>query len=621
MDSVQLKNQGSAFNIGFDPTWTQQTYNRADSLSGNSFASALLGLPSGGSVDNLAFPSYLDRYFATYLQDDWKISRKLTVNLGFRWDFIPGAMERYGRLTDGFDPNAANPVNSLINHAAYAGNLMGGLLFAGKNQTDSHLDLTGLQPRFGMAYQINTKLVMRGGWGRYMINPNNDNLRSDGYSITTSVVNSNDGGRTPIPNLLNNPFPSGILQPPGSKNGLASLLGQGFSFFDPTFKTPYVNQFNFGFQYQLPLQSRIDISYVGSRGYKLQTGNQYNVPSASFRTQCDPLEGGSPAYCQALQTNPFYGLPQFTGTSLGSSPTVSRYQLNLPFPEFGSINQLGRNDGKTWYNALQINYGIRATKGLNVTFGYTYSKSVEQGGFDASNGNDANEAFNDVQNGKYERSLTAYDHPQVIKVSTVYELPFGHGKQFFGSVNRWVDALIGGWQHTTIFQYSTGAPWTLPGNVEYVRNAAVPVNWNASVIQGVNPCVAKEADTGAIALQPYSVNVPGCSLSTYNFLEVPTYAPGVTTPGRSDPLRTGTIRLNASPVTDMSLSKTYRFNERMSFQFRAEAFNVFNTYWMPLQQFGNNADNSNFGQIVPGTVGTGSTNFPRQIQLGFKFIF
>jgi hypothetical protein len=611
-------NYGNAFLLTFDNTWTQQTYNKADSLSGNSFASALLGLPASGSVDNLIFPAFVDRYFAGYVQDDWKVSRKLTVNLGLRWDFIPAPLERYSRLARGFDPNATNPVNSQINTTSFPGfpTLKGGLLYAASGQSTSNLDLTGLQPRIGAAYQINRKLVVRGGWGRYMINPNNDNQRTDGYSITTSLINSPDGGRTPGTNLLSNPYPTGIQQGIGNTRGLASLLGQNISFFDPNFKTPYTNQFNLGLQVQLPLNSRLDVSYVGNRAHKLQTDRQYNEPSLATRKFCDALEGGAAAPCNALVPNPFYGNPLFAGTSLGSNTTTSYWQLQRPFPEFGTINELGRNDGKSWYDALQLNYGIRATKGWNLTFGYTFSKTIEQGGFDNSNGNNANQAFLDVQRFIPERSIAGFDHPHVLKISSVYELPFGRGKQFLSKINRWEDAFIGGWQHTMILQYSTGLPWTLPGNVVYVKNASVDTNWHSAVVQGVNPCIAKMSDTGVIALQPFSVSVPGCSLSSYNFLELPSYAPA-----RGTSLRTGDIRLAATPQVDMSMSKTVHFTERLSFQFRVEAFNVFNSFWPNTNQFANNPDSSNFGQIILGSTAQGSANFPRQIQLGFKFLF
>jgi hypothetical protein len=618
-------NQGNVFTLTFNNTWTQQIYNTADALSGNSFASALLGLPASGTVDNNAFPSFVDRYYAGYVQDDWKVTRKLTLNLGIRWDFIQGPTERYGRLTRGFDPTAVNPVDSLIDRKAFPGfpTVKGGLLFVNDNgDRAANLDKTGIQPRFGLAYQITNKLVFRGGWGRYMINPNNDWNRTEGFSVSTSVINSNNGGRTPIANLLNNPFPSGILQPVGKTQGLATLLGQSPDFFDPTFHTPYTDQFTVGFQYELPLHSRLEISYVGNRGYKLQTARPYNQADLSFRQTCDPLEGGSPTFCNQLVPNPFFGLPQFAGTALGTNATVSRSTLAQPFPQFSSLNQRGRNDGKTWYNAIQLDYGIRATKGLNLTFAYTFSKNIEQGGFDNSNGNNANNAFIDVQRFIYERSLTGYDFPQVVKMSSVYELPFGRGKHFLGNSGRLVDAFLGGWQHTMILQYRSGAPWNLPGNAFYIRNAAVDTDWASAVIHGVNPCVAKMSDTGVIALQSYSVGVPGCSLSTINFLEFPNFAPA-----RGTPLRTGDIRTQSLPVADMSIGKRFKITESKAFQFRAEAFNVFNSFWMSGGSgsngghFSNNLDSAAFGQLVKGTVATGSTNWPRQIQLGFKFLF
>jgi hypothetical protein len=210
----------------------------------------------------------------------------------------------------------------------------------------------------------------------------------------------------------------------------------------------------------------------------------------------------------------------------------------------------------------------------------------------------------------------------VVKISSVYELPVGRGKHFLGDAHRLLDAVVGGWQHTIMLQYQSGAPWNMPGNTFYVRNAAVNTNWASPVIQGVNPCVAKMADNGTIALQSYSVNVAGCTLSTYNFLEFPSYAPT-----RGTPLRTGDIRTQSVPVADMSVSKMFKFTEKKSFQFRVEAFNVFNSYWMSGGsgsnggQFSNGLDSSTFGQIVKGTVSTGSTNWPRYIQLGFKFIY
>ncbi len=615
-------NQGNPFRLTVDNSFTQKVYNNGDSTSGNAIASFLLGNVNGGGIDFNQFYSFTGRYIAPYVQDDWKVSRKLTLNLGLRWDFNIPPSERHDRLNNGFDPTVTNPINGEIDRNAFPNfpTLKGGLLFVKPGSIDSHIDYTGIQPRIGFAYQAFNKFVLRGGIGRYDINPNNDYFRTSGYSITTGVVNSLDSGRTPIPNLLNNPFPTGVQLPPGRSLGAGTFVGRGFDFFNPTFKLPYVDQFSLGFQYQLPMSSRLGVSYVGNRSYKLQTDRPYNEPDLSFRKQCNPLEGGNPAYCDQLIPNPFYNLPEFAGTSRGTSPTISRFELARPFPQFGAINERGRNDGKLWYNGLQVDYGIRAQKGLNVTFAYTFSKAIQRGGFDSANninGNTANSAFNDPQRFVYEQGPTTYDRPHVFKVSVVYELPFGKGKPFGNFSNPILSRLVGGWEYTTIFQYSSGRPWSLPDNVAYVRDATIKnVNFSQPVVQAVRPCVAKEADNGSITLQPFSQNVAGCTLDNYNFLILPRYAP------RETPIRTSEVRLDAKPQFDMSFSKnTQIYKERISGQFRVEAFNVFNTFWMPLQQFNNDPNSANFGQIVKATVAQGNANFPRQIQLGFKLIF
>ena len=649
---VVLNNQnfGNSFRLQSTRAFTQKVYNTGDSLSGNSFAAFLLGvLPGGGNngADYNALTSTVQRYYAPYVQDDWKVSRKLTFNLGLRWDVNTPPFERYNRLIRGFDPNAINPVDKLFDHSQFpdlAAAVKGTLLFAGINGADrraANIDWTAIQPRVGFAYQLTSKIVWRGGWGKYYVNPNNDYVQPTAFSTTTPVVGSLDDGRSPIPNLLNNPFPQGIFQPTGSSLGGLTFLGRQPNFFDPTFKLPYVNQFSTGFQYELPFRSSLEISYVGNRSYKLEGYRDYNEPGLAFRQKCDPLEGGNPSYCSALVNNPFFGLPQFTGTTLGNSPTISRYDLSRPFPEFGAFTQRGRNDGKLWYNSMQLTYQTRGLAGLNLSFAYTLSKAIEQGAFASSFMGAWNTAFTDTQRNTLQRSIYAFDRPHVLKIGTVWELPFGKGKRFLNTSHALWSRLVSGWQHTTIFQYSSGRPWEFPpsnsssnpaggfepgtsspgspaGSLIYLKDASIPVDWSASKIYGVRPCVLKMQPNGTISPQPYSISY-GCGTdqTTYNFLFIPSslYAP------RIAPLHFSNLRLHSVPQVDMSINKTTRVNERMSVQFRAEAFNIMNTFYFPIQQFTNNPDDSNFGTIIKGTTAQGNANFPRQIQLAVKFIF
>ena len=625
-----LRNYGNNFSWTFGAGWTQQQYNIASASSGNGLASFLMGLPTAGSVDNNARPSYVYRYDAFYLQDDWKVTRRLTLNLGIRYDVYPALTERYSRLTNGFS-TATNPINTAV-QAAQPGfpTVTGGLQFVQPGNGNSNVDWTGIQGRFGMAYQISQKLVFRGGWGRYMLDPTNDDMLSSGYSITTSMVTSVNNSETPIlqnsaanPNgIMSNPYPSGILQPSGSSMGLESLMGSSIGYFTRNFRLPYVAMFSAGFQYELPWHTRLEASYVGNRGYHLESNQNMDVLPLGVRQQCNPLEGGNGTYCDQLLTNPFYGLGPLTGTGLGASATEPRSQLALPYPQFTGVTQYGMNLGKSWYNGLQLTYTVRATAGLNASVGYTFSKVVEQGNYAGTEagtggGSYAANAYLDPERGVLERSVAGFNMPNVLKLSTVWQIPVGKGRHFLGNANRFVDAVLGGWQHTFVLVYGSGKPWTLPTNMIMVRNPREPggINWNQSVVQGVYPCVAQMAENGALTLENYSASVAGCSLSTIDFVVLPPYAPP------EEPTRTDVIRQQTKPVPDMSLSKTFSFTERMKFQFRAEWFNILNSYSMYSTGWNTTLTGSSFGQITPGTAGQTAASTPRYLQFGFRFLF
>src|SRR5262245_5262455 len=205
------KDEGNPFRLTSNRGFTQQRWDLGDSLSGNGIATFLLGYV-GGNVDNRLFPTSLGKYYAPWFQDDWKLSRRLTLNLGLRWDINVSPNERYDRMNRGFDATAINPVDKLIDRAQFPNlqQLKGGLLFAGVNgapRIAADTDWNNIQPRIGVAYLLKEKLVLRGGWGLYFINPSNDYIQNRGFSVTTDIVNSLDGGRTPIEGIVNNPFP------------------------------------------------------------------------------------------------------------------------------------------------------------------------------------------------------------------------------------------------------------------------------------------------------------------------------------------------------------------------------------------------------------------------------
>ena len=601
-----VKNAGQPFLLRAERNFTRADFNRQDALSGNSIATFLLGTPTSGRVDVNLFPIHLHKYYAPYVQDDWKVTTRLTVNLGLRFDFNAAADERFNRLNRSFDAQAANPVDRLIDRARFAGlpPLQGGLLFAGVggvSRIAADLDKMNLQPRFGAAYQLTSKLVLRSGWGRYYHNPNNADLQYNGFNQSTSLIASLDGGRTALSNLINNPFPNGVELPSGSALGPLTFLGRGFSFVDPKFQLPYVNQFSAGFQYELPGSSKIEVSYVGSRTKKLQTDRAFNDSNLAFRRQCNLMEGGNPLFCDQRLPNPFQGLAPFAGTNHFTDATLARTQLARPYPHFTGLTEVYRNDGRLWYNALQITYETRFRSGPNLSAAYTLSKMIEESG------------FNDVQNNLLRRGLYISDKPHRLVVGSVYELPFGRGKRFLPSSSGFWGRLIGGWENTVIFQWQSGQPWALPGNVIYVKEAKREnIDRSAHQVFGVRPCVARWNDNGSITMQAFSV-AAGCT--DHNFLITPRFAP------RFTPNRDGRLRLHAVPQVDISLNKMTEITEKVKVQFRAEAFNATNTYLYYAGQFNNNPESAGFGSVIPSALSFGSGSFPRHVQLAVKLLW
>jgi hypothetical protein len=600
------QNYGNPFYLTADRGFTQKDYNRGDALSGNSIATWLLGTPSTGSSDNNLFPIFLYKYYAPWVQDDWKLTRRLTLNLGLRWDFNVPANERYNRMNRGFDKSVVNPADKLIDRTQFPGfpTLRGGLLFASTGsqpRVAADIYKRAVQPRAGAAFQVGGKLVLRGGWGRYYINPSNDYLQTYGFSLSTPLVASLDNNMTPIPNLINNPFPNGIQVPGGSSLGAATYLGRGFNYVNPSFRLPLVDQFSFGFQQELPWRSKLEASYVGSRTRGLQTSKSLNAYDLAFRQSCNLMEGGNPLYCDQQLPNPFKGLEPFRGTSLFTANTLTRATLALPYSHFGGITELTRNDGALWFNSMQVTLETRGQGGLNLLASYSLSKMIEQTG------------FNDVQRSIMQRSVYTWDRPHRLTVAAIYQLPLGKGKRWLNGTNRFWQRIAGGWENSWLMTWMSGRPWELPSNVLYVKEAKLDnIAWSGPRVYGVRPCVARWNDNGTITMQAFSVQA-GCV--DYNFLILPRYAPRLT------PYRDGRLRLHAVPQFDLSINKTTAITERTRLQFRFETFNAFNTYYFYNALFNNNPDSATFGSLDKASVATTNTNNPRYIQLAVKFLW
>ncbi|MBO0798279.1 MAG: TonB-dependent receptor, partial [Blastocatellia bacterium] len=585
------------------------------------YLSSSNNITNGGNIDYNLFYVTLGSYYAPWIQNDWKVSRKLTLNLGARWDINKSPNERYDRLNHGFDPNVISPVDSMVNRTQFPNvpQLKGGILFAGENglsRTPAKTDWNNIQPRIGFAYLLKDKLVMRGGWGLYYVNPNNDYLQFAGFSRSTPVVTSLDGGFTPIENLLSNPFPNGISLPTGSSLGADTFVGNGFSYVNPNFKIPYVHQFSFGFQYQLPWDSKVEVSYVGNRTRQLQTNKPINEPDLAFRQKCDPLEGGNADLCNVQVPNPFKGLEPFRGTSMFTSDTISQFQLARPYPQFGGITEVGRNDGSINYDSLQVTFEKRARAGMNLTMTYTLSKQIEEWG------------WNDVQKNIKQRGLYTWDRPHRFTASMVYQLPFGEGKKLFNFKNRLLKKVASGWETNLIFQWQSGRPWDMP-DVLWMNEDAILKNiqwkgvdrvWAFRTYPNKNDpntrqvCIGQINNRGGLELTQNSLDLVGCTVNNVDVITKPAYAPA-----RYTSYRHPSLRLYSPPTGDMSFAKSMKITETKSLQFRVEMFNFMNTYSYNVEQFNGNTGDRNFGSLTPRTAADTEVAYPRQIQLALKF--
>jgi hypothetical protein len=522
-----IDDTGNILQFAVDNSYTSNDWQQPNGISGNSYASFLLGYQNANnnntpSSNYPAYPFYKQWYIAPFFQDDFKVNPKLTLQLGLRWDLNLPPYEIHNRLNGPFNTTVASPIANLISPANLAlypqlADLKGSMTFAGVNGNSSlasGIRWGNIQPRIGFAYKITDKLVMRGGYGRYFLNPTNDYLQSNGFANNTPLVTSLDGGRTPITNVIANPYPGGVNPPPGASRGAASYVGQSFGWFDRSFKVPNSNQFSFGFQYQVTKPSFLEVKYVGNYITNLETNaDQYDDIDLADREKCNVMEGGSASYCNAQVPNPFYGLAPFAGTSLGISPTVNRYQMLRPFPQYTGLTQYGRNDGFVHYNSFQTTYNYRFRGGLTLNANYTFSKQVESWG------------FNDWQKGILQSGLYYQDRPHVIKITPVYELPFGAGQRWGNSTNGLVSRLISGWEITSFFAFNSGIPANLPQNAIELRNPATKEHFSDYKVRGWSPCVLQEFNDGHIAPLQNSINA-GCGTdpSTYSWLTLPSYA-------------------------------------------------------------------------------------------------
>jgi hypothetical protein len=536
---------------------------------GQGLASFLLAIPSSGSVNQNA--SYADQSYnyAFYVQSDWRILPNLTINTGLRYDYDSPITERFNRSVEGFAFTATNPISSQV--PAFP--VTGGLTFAGVNGQPRQLwnaSHVNFAPRIGLALQINPKTTFRAGYGIFFVPTGADYnaATQTGFTSTTTLNPTLNNGQTFIASL-ENPFPSGLVQPVGASKGLSTNLGQAVSFFPSTLKSPYMQRWSADVQRQLPLGIFLDLTYVGNRGTHLAVTRQYDaLPNADLSTTGSRNQAVI-NNLTAQVPNPFY--PLLPGTGL-SSTTVARQQLLLPYPEFTGVSA-SEPVGYSWYHALQVLSERRFANGFTMQFNWVWSKFMESTSFL----NPADPVPSPV--------ISDLDRTHTLHLSSIYELPFGKGKPFLSSAHGVVRNLVEGWQLEATWQHNTGAPLGFGNALLLQPLQNVPLS-------GGQQAIAHWFNTAAF-------DTNSADQLASNLITLSTRFSGIRAPGVDN--------------WNMSAVKNFYILERVKLQFRTEFLDAFNH--TDLSAPNTSPTSAQFGQI------TSAANQPRFIYFGLKLTF
>jgi hypothetical protein len=534
--------------------------------------------------------------FAGFLQDNWKITPKLTLNLGVRYDLNTPRTERFNRGSY-WDPNATSP---LAGQVPGLPNLTGAVAFIDEN--DRHYfsyDKNNWAPRFGFAYQWRPKTVFRGGYGLFytpvITGASGVGSGFQGFSQGTGWVTTyqNDGA-TPW-SRMSNPFPSGgPLLPIGSSQGASSFLGDGLGSMPMKSlvqDTPYEQTWTLGIQHELPGNIIVDANYVGKKGTKLYFGG-----SGDLNHLGPEAETWSAAQIEDMVSyvpNPFYGLLP-PGAPM-DNPTIQKYNLLRPYPQYTGVSVLTLPVANSMYHSFQLRVEKRFSKGLQFLVAYTNQKSID----DASVGHGGltwlggSTSLQNPNKRYLERSLSQYDIPQVLNISYVYHFPFGRGKAIGSNWSPWLDAFLGGWKTNGIWRFSSGQPLALGLS----GGQSLPTYGS----QRPNLTGALLPNTGANWKEQYFAN-PEVVVkpAPYAISNAPRTVGTVRTPGINS--------ANLSVLKDVYINK---LREGTRAEFRAEFFNAFNhpVFCGPNTTLGG----GQFGQV------SSTCNAPREVQLALKF--
>jgi len=570
----------------YNTDFTQAASNSSSAPFGQDLAAFELGLPTSGNINRNVFTATWNRYLSLFAQDDWRISRTLTINAGLRFEHDFPMYERHNRAISSFDSSLTTPLSSAA-AAAYSANPIpqipvgqfaapGGVVYASNARPQLYnTNSYTFSPRVGFAWTpelYDGKTTITGGFGIFVFPVQNlATINSTGFSQTTPYVATNDNYATPATTLAN-PFPTGLLTPQGSSGGAATNQGLSTGTFNQHMKNGYSERWALSLQQQLDANTIFQLAYIGAQYVKLQVSSMpLNPIPARYLSSSPVRDPNVVALLNGSVANPFRGL--LPGTTLNGN-TIPRGQLLTAYPQY-PINGLtlqAIQNGRSSYNSMNARVQRRLSHGLTFIANYTWSKNIEQ-----------TTRLNDSDL-KYEKRIASFDYTNKLSIASVYTLPFSAtgGDSLPSHVAH---AVLGGWAISGIYTLQSGAPLAFGNLIYYGGNLRLnPRETNVAAFD------TTQFDRAAND-QP-SISVNGVSVQT-NI--------------RTLPSTFSQYRADRTNNLDTSVARQFRFRESLTAEIRGEAFNSLNR-----AQFGSpnlSPTATSFGQI------SSQANQPRILQV------
>jgi len=562
----------------FASDWTGGPFNNSGAAPiGQDYAAFLLGLPSSGQFDLNTSYTTQAKYYAFFIEDDYRPTSSITVNVGLRYERDLPTVERYNRTVTGFDPSTPSPLAAAA-QAAYARNpipqipadqfqVRGGLLFASPANRDIYKTSDNFSPRLGVAWRPDAfggRTVIRAGVGLFYFSLGDFGINQPGFSQTTPYVPTLDGFLTPS-TTLTDPFPA-LRLPQGGSQGLATYLGQAVSFVNTQQRNPYSFRYHLDIQHQLPWDTVLEVGYAGNHAVHLAVNRNLNFIPNQYLSTSPVRDQATINTLTANVPNPFAGL--VPGTTLNGS-TIPASQLLAAYPQFTSVTVQNQNIGSSYFQMFQTRLRKRFSGGVQVLVNYQYSKLIERTA--RLNGGDAAPV----------KDVSVDDRPQRFVASGSWDLPFGTGRSYGANTSGLVHSLIDHWSVNGIFTLQQGAPLNW-GNLLYLGG---PLNNQPRNVGAVFDVTRFERNSARQLID---------NLRTF-----------------AD--RFSNLRQDGVNNVDFSGIKRFPIRERINLEFRAEFFNLLNH---PLFNAPNlTPTSSSFGSI------TSQSNLPRRTQMALRLVW